>query len=266
MSVITLTTDWGDSEYYRGVVKGMLLKGNPHASVVDISHHIQRHSVLQGAFVLKASFMHFPAGTIHLIGIQSEKRPYVAVAWKEYFFVSADNGIFGLLLDSEPDDVVLLEDAPGSSFPEARVLAPAAVHLSLGKPLYELGKKTNHLNKNLPVLPAYHAGEIAGEVIYIDSYRNLITNISRELFETVGKGRSFEIGVKGGYVLTTLHRHYDDVPQGEIFALFNSLGLLEIGQYRGNFADLCSITAGAPVKIRFFDGKTENNNPLKHFL
>ena len=269
MAVITLTTDWHNDDYYISVMKGVLLKGNPAATVVDISHRIQRFSTGQAAFILKSSFNRFPAGTVHIIGVNceaNEKYPYVAVAYKDYFFISSDNGIFGMLFDEEPSDIVLLDEKVVTSFPEADVFAPAAAHLSQGKPIFELGKKTAHLKRSINLLPAFDQKTINGSVLYIDSYRNAITNISKELFESQRKERFFEILLQSNHnKITKLNSRYNETSPGEILALFNSLGLLEIAMYMGNVADVLNVDVNAAVRVKFMDKKEPDSPFLDNF-
>jgi len=269
MAIITLTTDWNNDDYYISVMKGVLLKGDPGAAVIDISHRIQRFSIGQAAFILRSSFSRFPAGTVHVIGVNceaNEKHPYVAIAYNDYFFISSDNGIFGLLFDEDPTDIVLLQENAVSAFPEADLFAPAAAHLSKGKPIFELGKKTTHLNKNINLLPAFDNKSINGGVLYIDSYRNVITNITKELFESVGKGRNFEIFVQSNHnKITKINKRYNETSPGDILALFNSLGLLEIAMYLGNVADVFNINQNAAVRIKFLDKKDQDSSLLDNF-
>ncbi len=109
MAIITLTTDLGDKDIYQAALKGSILKSLPLVNIVDITHSVAAFNVQQAAFILKNSFYYFPDATVHLIGIDTvynNDTKYLAVRYKEHYFVGADNGIFSLMFDSEPDEIV----------------------------------------------------------------------------------------------------------------------------------------------------------------
>ena len=269
MPTITLISDWQNDDYYISSVKGRILGEIPGAGIVDITHRIQHFSIAQAAFILRSSYRSFPDGTVHIIGVNSEaneKHPYVAVRYRNHFFICADNGIFGLMFEDEPEEIIILNEKEISSFPELSLFVPAAAHICAGKPLFELGRKTDHLNRPTHLLPAFDNNSINGSVVYIDSYNNIITNITRELFEKVAKGRYFEIYPQSNhYKITRINKRYNETTPGEILALFNSLGLLEIAMNQGNIAELLSLNISSTIRIKFFDKKETDTTLLDNF-
>jgi S-adenosylmethionine hydrolase len=258
MPIITLTSDWSNYDYYVGAIKGKILGICPEVSLVDISHHIQPFSVSQAAYVVKYSCRNFPDGTIHIIAVNSEAgpdKPHVVVRAMNQYFIGCDNGLFMLILDSEPDEAISLSDnAKGNPMAaEIDVFARAACELVKGKPLKELGKSYLHLRRQVPILPTIDESTINGTVVYIDSFRNAITNINNELFGKIGKKRKFEIFIQSNhYRVNKINKCYSESSVGELLVLFNSIGYLEIAINNGNAAELLNLSVGSAVRIKFY--------------
>jgi S-adenosylmethionine hydrolase len=261
MRIITLTTDWNQSDFYIASVKGRILSSCTDVTIIDISHQIQTFNNMQAAFVVRNSFRHFPEGTIHIIAVNSmadKEKPLVLVKALGHYFITCDNGIFGLLLDGAPEKIVRLDkgEGQGSAFVALDVFCRVACDLVKGKKPEDLGTATGSFNKSIPVLPAIDESVINGSVIYIDSYRNAITNVTRELFEKIGKKRPFDIFVQSNhYKINKLNSSYNETSAGEILALFNSADLLEIAINNGNAADLLNLGVNSVIRIKFHDKK-----------
>jgi hypothetical protein len=254
MSIITLTTDWNLDDYYSASVKGRILSICPDATVVTITNQVPPFNTALAAFQLKHAYKHFPDKTVHIIAVNSESaenRPYIALKADGQFFISADNGVFGLLLEQEPDEVISLGNH-SDTFPELTVFAETACKIVRNGSLADLGTEYTQMYKQVPLLPAIEESVINGSVIYIDSYKNAITNIGLELFQQIGKGRSFEIFVQSNhYKINRLNKKYSDSSMGEMLALFNSVGLLEIAINRGNASDLLNLALNSSIRVKF---------------
>jgi S-adenosylmethionine hydrolase len=264
MAIVTLTTDWRQNDFYVGAVKGTILSLAPDAKVVDLNHQIPPFNISMAAFVVKNSYNYFPEGSIHIIDVSSEPaddQGFIAIQNNGHYFLCANNGIAGLLFQEEPTTAVSIDkfstadvQSPTSitTFAGITVLAPAAAFLSSGDSIEHLGPQTE-LIKQVPLRPAIDDSVISGSIIYIDSYQNTITNITRELFERIGKGRPFEILVQSNYYkIKRINKLYNETTPGELLALFNSLDLLEIAIYRGNAAELLNLSINSTVRIKFF--------------
>jgi S-adenosyl-L-methionine hydrolase (adenosine-forming) len=257
MSIITLTSDWGLQDHYLGAVKGRILSLDPKLNIIDLNHNIQPFNMAQAAFVVRNSFHNFPDGTVHMICVGSEvnsdNRFLAAMSHKQYF-VTADNGILGLVFHEDPLELVLIKKGGKNelAFPERDLCAPAACHLAMNRPFEELGEKISDCFRQRPLMPTIEEAVITGSVIYIDSYQNAITNISTELFDQIGRGRKFEIFVKSNhYRIDRLNKGYNETSVGEILALFNSSGLLEIAINNGNAASLLNLDNGSAIRVKF---------------
>ena len=260
MPIITLTTDWKNSDYYIGAVKGRILKNCANANIIDISHQIGSFNILQASIVLRNSYTQFPDKTVHVIGVSesAKSNEYLVVEAHNQFFVGADNGIFGLLFDEEPTKIVSLDKSlteNASTFVTLNVLAEAATMVANGKKLEQIGQEKTDYLKSIPIMPAIEESMINGSVVYIDSFSNAITNINRELFIDIGKQRAFEIFVQSNhYKLNTVKENYYHVPVGELVAVFNSADLLEIAINQGNAAELLNLSVNSAVRVKFFEG------------
>lgn len=258
--IITLTTDLGLTDYYVASIKGAILREINEVHIVDISHDIEKFNIAQGAFVLKNAIRDFPKGTIHLIGIQPNATfeiNHLAIEYNGQYFIGADNGFFSLIFENPPSKVMELnikQDTDLLTFPTKDVFVKAACHLARGGELEVIGMKMNSINERTNFAAVVGPNSIKGSVIYIDSYGNVITNITRELFKEVGKERPFEIGFRvPGYEINELHKNYADVQESERLALFGATNFLEVAINIGNAHQLMGLKLNDVVTISFYD-------------
>jgi len=258
MPFITLTSDWNQNDFYVGMVKGKIFSRLPEARVVDISHQVSPFNTVQAAFVIRNSYAHFPKGSIHLICVNTEpenEQKLLAAQYDGHFFIGADNGIFGLLFKDEPDKLVELPVKKNeNNYLESFVEAACALYA--GEELSKAGKETDQYQKQTPRRAVIEESVINGTVIYIDSFQNAFTNITRELFERIGKERPFEVLLGSNhYRINQINLKYSDVPVGEISVIFNSLDLLEIAINKGHAAPLLNLSVGGVIRVKFFESK-----------
>ncbi len=240
MAVITLTSDMGLKDFYVASVKGAIYSQVPDVKIVDISHQVKPFNIQQAAFVIGHCWFDFPPGTIHIIGVDpdiTEERHHLIVKYKDHYFIGADNGIFKLLFESVPDEIFELnitQDTDENTFPTKNLFVKAACHLARGGTPEVIGRKIESLKDAEVIRPVVEEGVIKGSVIYIDAYGNAITNITRELFNKVGKDRDFTIMFKRAtYDIRKIHNNYNDVGDGQKVALFGASKLLEIAINKG---------------------------------
>ncbi len=262
MSIVTLTTDWNTNDYYVGAIKGKILSRCPQIQIIDISHQVPAFNISNAAFILRNSFHNFPPGSIHIIGVNTEGGkdiPFLLVEYKKHFFIGTDNGIFGLLFSEETDRIISLNSPKDlKSFTSFSVFADTACKLAGGEKPESLGKPVKEFRQRIPIRAAIDKNVLTGSVIYIDSFRNAITNISEDLFERIGKGQDFEIYVQSNhYVIKKINRYYNETPAGEILAIFNSVGLLEIAMNSGNVADLLGLAINSGIRVKFSEKQEE---------
>ena len=257
MAIITLTTDWGSQDHYAGAVKGALLSLMPDISIVDISHTIPKFDIEPASFVIRNSYPNFPKGTIHIIGINTEasiETPHIIALYDGHYFIGADNGIFSLIFKNKPEKIIEInipQDTDYFTFSTRDVFVKTSYLILKGEKPESLGYERNSLNEMIQLNPITESDSIKGNVIYIDSYENVIINIRQKLFREVGKGRKFTISFRGGNDIGTISRAYKDVEPGEKLALFGSSGYLEIAINTGNASSLLGLKLKDSVRIDF---------------
>lgn len=257
MAIITLTSDWGDTDYYTAAVKGRILQELPDAVIVDITHKIPRFDTREAAYVLRHAYRNFPEGTIHIIGVNTEEsleEPHLVVLYDGHYFIGADNGVFSLIFekDKKPEKIFTLDipqDSEKYTFSGRHRFAKAAIMLARGDALETLGEPFPEINQKLDYEPSFNASGIRGMVIHIDPYSNAITNISRELFERIIGKKPFSIYFKG-YTCERIGDCYADAGgDANHVCLFGSNNLLEIALKNATAASLMGLQVNDPVII-----------------
>ncbi|MGC4023075.1 MAG: SAM-dependent chlorinase/fluorinase [Cyclobacteriaceae bacterium] len=255
MAIVTLLTDSGETDHYVAAIKAKILGINPGLTLVDISHRILPCDIAHGAFVLKSVFRDFPKGTVHLVGVDatgSADISSIAVQLEDHFFVGADNGLLGLISDKPHQQLVDINSVNtiSSSFPEKDIFATAAAKLASGVAITTLGKPMNTFKKMLGRSVKATKKLIAGHVIRVDNFGNLITNISKTDFDILSQGKTFTVQFARER-FRRINNNYFQAEQGDCFLIFNSLGLLEIGIYKGRANELLGMDYDSPVNILF---------------
>lgn len=260
MIFITITTEWREEDFFYGILRGKLASLCPDAMVVTNASAIPPFNIMHGAFVIRNTFMHYPKGSIHLIFVSSEvpaNGKYLVILSHEQYFIGADNGIFSLILNSAPDLIVGIKKPTGSD--ETDLFAMTAAAIVKGKDLLRLGDKLEQINEKVPLRATIDKNVIIGSIIFIDSYGNAITNITREIFGRVFENRSFRIYIKSNkYYTEKICSSYHDEPVGELVSQFNSLDLLEISINGDNLSSLFDIENGDVVRIEAVQSGSKN--------
>ncbi|MFC0264295.1 SAM hydrolase/SAM-dependent halogenase family protein [Fontibacter flavus] len=254
MALITFTSDFGDCDYYVPAVKAKMLSINPQLNIVDITHKIENYDVAHAAFILKSVYKEFPKGTVHLVAMNSTSNMtdgFIGIKLEEHIFLGPNNGVLSLLTDYEPGIIVKFADihVHNSTFPTKDILAPIAAKVASGAAIHDFGGPLASIKKMIPRNFKATKKQILGHVVRVDNYGNLITNITKDVFDTLNPGRfTIEFSRES---LTKLNNSYDQVEPGDCFAFFNSLGLLEIGINHGHGADLLGLRHDSPIFINF---------------
>jgi hypothetical protein len=255
--LITLTTDFGLNDAFVGIMKGVIAGINPHARVIDLAHGIPAQDILAGALTLRHSIAYFPPGTIHVAvvdpGVGSARRPLL-IESNGNFLVGPDNGVLSLAVgDSTPTRIVQLANPTyhlqptSATFHGRDIFAPAAAHLSRGVPPDAFGEKMDSFVKLALPKTVRTEKTLAGEVIYVDQFGNLFTNVERR--DLTGLAMDQLAVALGGYRIQSIAAHYTAVRHGEFVAIFNSWGLLEIALNQGNAAQRTGAKVGDKVTI-----------------
>ncbi|OXE98181.1 hypothetical protein BC749_11520 [Flavobacterium araucananum] len=251
MSIITLTTDYGLKDHFVGSLKGKILSEYSDVTIVDISHDVDPFNTAEASYIIGASYLSFPKGTVHLIGVDIERNKenqHIAMQWNDHYFICADNGILSMLTQKiVPQKIVAINihDRFPSESSDLDIFIQVACHISKGGLLNVIGKEitaVKEINELQPVI-ANDGNSIKGYVIYIDHFGNVVTNISKRQFLEIAKGRPYEIVMKPKSIKTILP-NYSAIAssakypiktyEGEKLAIFNEAGFLEIAIFRSN--------------------------------
>ena len=260
MSIITLTTGWID-DFHVAALKGILLSAVPSVQIIDISHNAPAFGkgILYAAYIVKHSYSYFPEGSVHIISVASEyseTSPFAAVFHNGHYFVGTDNGIFGLIFESVPEKIVRIEkykDDKTPNYPAISVFAPAAIHLAKGGDIAELGKPYADYQHRGAIQAPVSESQITGTIIHINIFGNIVTNITQRDFERVGKGRPFEILVqRTNRKITRINRYFHETSDGDLLAVFNVSGLLEIALNKGKLSEIMRIELDTNIIVKFF--------------
>jgi hypothetical protein len=251
--VVTLLTDFGLDDAYVGTLKGVLLEINPRARLVDLTHTVPPQDLRRGALLLQAAWRFFPRGTVHLAvvdpGVGTARRP-IAVEAGGHFFVGPDNGLLGFCFDLPAARGVVLANPRYHRRPLSRtfhgrdVFAPVAAHCSRGVRLTTLGPPLRAPVRLPPSEPRHRGARVDGEVVLVDRFGNLLTNLyGQELPGPVDRG----VLQIGGARLRGLVGTYAERPRQALGAVIDSSGRVEVFVREGSARERLGIAPGAPV-------------------
>lgn len=260
--MITLLTDFGTTDPYAGIMKGVIASICPQATVVDITHDIAPQDVLEAADVLEYAFAYFPPGTIHVAVVDpgvGGQRAVAAVEAGEFLFVAPDNGLLGPVLDQAAAGRAVRVNNPeffrhpvSRTFHGRDIFAPVAAHLARGVDLDALGPRISieELVRLTVPRPEISKGRITGAVIGIDRFGNLITNIRENELDQMGAAAAGQVAVTiGSRTISGLSATYEDAAPGSLLALVGSRGRLEISVSRGSAQAACGAARGDRVIV-----------------
>jgi len=275
MQIITLTTDLGTKDNYVAQLKAKLYSSCPNALIVDVSHEIDSFNIMQEIYQINGCINDFPDGTIHVLGVDSEPTVNLTegrvinapsiLKYKNQYFIGADNGSFGLLLnEDEPQGLWRIQDVLSNpknmKDPTKFMLLPAAIALFNGKDIADFAEEVDihsYLN-SIPYKPRISQNEIVASIIHVDFYGNLIINVRENEFRRFGD-TPFEIILNRKNIrkIDRLSGSYGDVGFGEPVAFFNTANYLEIALNkstignRGGATNMLSLNVGDQILIRF---------------
>jgi S-adenosylmethionine hydrolase len=250
MPIITLLTDFGSADHYVAEIKGVLLSCAPGVTLVDVTHGIAPGDVRSGAYVLGRTWHRFPPGTIHMAIVDpgvGTSRAALALAAHGYYFVGPDNGVFTpVLRDAEVEAVVLpTPESASPTFHGRDLFAPAAAALANGASLQTLGQPFAGMPQRLAyTAPHYEGKTVVGEVVYIDRFGSLVTNLTTELVPEYARVEVEDLD------LGPLRRTYSDVTTGGLLAYVGSGGAIEIAVRNGSAARRLGVGVGGRVRAR----------------
>jgi S-adenosylmethionine hydrolase len=272
--LITLTTDFGDKSGYVGIMKGVIYNLFPGATVVDISHMVTPQNIQEGAYLLSSAYRYFQAGAVHVAvvdpGVGTARRAIGLKVPEIGYFVGPDNGLFAFLIENYPNlsareitNPAFMRHPVSATFHGRDIFAPTAALLARGEPFEELGPllRPDDLVGLEDVQPRQKQKsakelDLKGQVIHVDHFGNLITNIRRETFEGLSQEQLAKVNVEVGmfYRIKGIIQTYGQARPKQVVALFGSSGYLEIARVNGRATDYSGtndyIKIGQSVKVK----------------
>lgn len=258
--IVTLTTDFGEGSRYVAAMKGALLRGNPDVHLIDVTHSIPPQDVEAGARVIAETVPWFPGGSIHVVvvdpGVGSDRK-ILYVEWRDQRLLLPDNGLMTCLAEAEkPTRMCMLENTDwwprevAPTFHGRDIFAPVAAHLARGRDPGELGPTVGTM-VILPLPKATRVGQkIEGEVVEIDSFGNLVTDIGQDILDGVPRDESVRIACDE-HETFGIFSTYAEQPSMTLVALVGSGGKLELAIVDDSAAIMLGVRRGAKVTLEW---------------
>ena len=272
MSIITLITDFGNKDHFVAKIKGNIYSNFFNAKIVEISNDVSPFNIMEAAYILENAYKSFPENSVHIIDVDSEKtveKKHIVVYLDNHFFISADNGILSILCQNiNPEKIfeINILDEVDEIDSSSNMFSKVACHLAKGGKPELIGKEIYEIKpmKNLKPFVNEDLNQIVSSVIYIDNFGNVITNLKKNMFEEIRKGRLFEISVRN-YKFKKIYKKYSDIvnynieinqrnDQGKGLVVFNSSDFLQISIYRSNPQNVGS--ASSLMGLKLYDSVT----------
>ena len=272
MSIITLITDFGNKDHFVGKLKGEIYSSYDKARIVDISNNVSPFNIMEAAYILENTYKSFPENSVHIIDVDSEKtieKKHIVVSLDNHFFISADNGVLSILCQNiNPEKIfeITIHDDYNQIDSSSKIFSEVACHLAKGGKPELIGKEITEIKsvKNLKPFVNEDQSQIVSSVIYIDNFGNVVTNLKRNIFEEIRKGRLFEISVRN-YKFLKIYNKYTDIvnynvplnqrnDEGKGMVIFNSNDFLQISIYRSNPQNVG--TASSLMGLKIYDSVT----------
>lgn len=257
--IITLTTDYGLTDHLVGTLKGVILKINPDATIVDVTHSVTPYDVLDGALAIGAAYRYFPPKTIHVVivdpGVGSERRPLL-VSGDNQFFIAPDNGVLSMVFDNEASLTVRHINAEhyflqpvSKTFHGRDVFAPVAARLSKSWQPASMGDEIQDFKRLSLPKPKLAGRQLKGLVLRVDVFGNLMTNFTlADLPEAMAKEAALRMQF-GEQEVTKLVGTFSEGEPGIPVAIVGSSGFIEIFVNKGNASRILNTGRGAPVVV-----------------
>ena len=273
MSIITLTTDFGIKDFHVSKIKGLLNIELDQPKIIDISHEVSPFNLIEGAYVIKNAYKNFPRGSIHIVDIDSEQTPdqsHLVIEMDEHFFICADNGIISLISSTIKPSKIFRINLGLQHNIAINSFVKVAAHLHRGGQLNVIGIEISDIKELKELKPIVKSNnELSCNVIYIDNYGNVITNINKDFFEKFQSNRSFVINARNIEFKQIYSTYSESInfnkekkfreEDGKKIALFNSSGFLELSIYKSNpktsggASSLFGLSYGDVISIVFND-------------
>lgn len=273
MATVSITTDWGGTGLYSGAFKAKLFQCVCDVKLIEISHTIEPYKIMDAVFALKNAYSCFGEGSIHVVSVASmnledgkRNRELICFREDDRYFIGPNNGLWSMLLSSVPYEAYCINglNSGVDSFAEVESFVEAIRKISVGDDMDTLGEKVPCVQGPKIQAPYVESNGLQGSLLYFDVYGNGITNITKEKFEEVGKGRRFLITVaREGFSTDVISTDYIYQTSGKLLAIFNSLGYLEISLPYFSLQKYLHSENTMGVRVDFFDSQEGDGKNLE---
>jgi len=266
MAVITITSDYGLKDHYVAALKGALHSEFKNPAIVDITHQVQAFNITEAAYILRNAYEHFPEGSVHLICVNAEavqSRPHLVMKLNGHYFIASDCGVLSMIKpEYKPELLVEVDLRNATDLNSTRtIFARLAGHLVRGGKPELLGRKVTDYKivAQQNAVVKENGNLLIGNIIYVDRFGNLVTNIHQKQITEIGRGRSLKISIsKGRRPITKIAEHYYEAKEeGKAIAIYNAGGWLEIAIFKsasdthGGATDLLGLRLNDHISIEF---------------
>jgi S-adenosylmethionine hydrolase len=242
MPILTLTTDIGQRDFLVGAIKGQFLSVDQRFQVTDITHYLSQTNFPQAAYICANAFKYYPAGTFHLVLINLYENPpkqLLVAKYHKQVIICPDNGILTMITGEMPKELMALPVRGQNTLLELTQLVADSIIKGDGEKSFSFkGATAKPIVERYPLRPTIGPDWMDGQILFIDSFENVVVNITKDEFETHRKGRKFKIFLRRNDAFEDISNNYTDVPGTEKLAWFNSAGYLELALRNGNIAGL----------------------------
>lgn len=254
MRLISIISDFGCKDQYLAELKASIFNRCNDVFFLDVSHEIEVYNISLAAYFMKNMLPNLPKDSINIMAVNSyyQKKPeYLVFQYDQKYFIGPDNGIFSLLFDEIENAFLINADLVNTN--DANTLyAHASACIDHGLPFEEFATPVNNINQKLDFRPVVTSSQIKATIIHVDQYENVITNLTKSLFDRTRNGRQFAIYYKPNDPIEMLSRHYGEVLPGESLALFNNAEHLEIAINQGKASTTLHLFKNETIQIDFY--------------
>jgi S-adenosyl-L-methionine hydrolase (adenosine-forming) len=258
-TTITLTSDFGTKDPYVAEMKGVILSINPNSTIIDVTHEIEKFNIKAGAFTLASAAPYFPKNTIHVAvvdpGVGTERLP-IMIQTTQGFFVGPDNGV--LILAAQNQNIQHIYQLSNPRFMQPQIsgtfhgrdiFAPAAAYLERGTKPSLFGPEIQEISRPDFAVVTQDFDSVSGEVLEIDGFGNIVSNIGQKMLIHIGITNSVKIELSNHQLNLDFCNSYGDAEPQKLLALIGSHGFLEIAQNQGSAKDMLKVKIGDKIKI-----------------
>ena len=257
--IIALITDFGLRDPYVAEMKAVILKICPAATIVDVTHQIEKFNIRMGAYTLAAASPYFPKGTIHVVVVDpgvGTRRGAILIQTRQGCFIGPDNGVLALATETQGIGHVYKITNPKLMLPKISntfhgrdIFAPAAAHLAKGTPPSEFGPEIHKIVTPKFAETTRRKNTITGEVIHVDDFGNIVTNFKEKEVESMGLKTMVNLKLQNIKLTLKLCKAYSEVEKQKPLAIIGSHNFLEISMNQGNAAEAFKTKVGDKIKL-----------------